>query len=164
MYYIRSMEIKLTQGKVAIVDAEDYEFLCQFKWYALKPTGNKNFYAARGVYDKVSKKRSIQYMHKVLLETSDYVDHKNRNSLDNRRSNLRSATPSQSRMNSTPKGVSKYMGVSWSKSAGKWCAYCCVHGKKKYIGAYSTEIEAAGAYNEWVRGIYGEFANLNKIE
>jgi hypothetical protein len=158
------MEIKLTQGKVAIVDADDYEFLSQFKWYALRPTGNKCYYAARGVYDKVTKKRSIQYMHKVLLETTDYVDHKNRNSLDNRRCNLRSATPSQSRMNSTPKGVSKYMGVSWSKGTGKWQATCTYQGKRKWIGGYNTEIEAASAYNEWVRGIYGEFANLNVVD
>lgn len=163
MYYIRSMEIKLTQGKVAIVDAADYEVLSQFKWYALKPTNNKNYYAARGAYDKVTKRRSIQYMHKFLLDTTDYVDHVNRNSLDNRRSNLRSATPSQSRMNSTPKGRSQYMGVSWSKSAGKWQATCTYQGKRKWIGGYDTEIEAAGAYNEWVKGIYGEFANLNKV-
>lgn len=155
------MEIKLSQGKVCIVDDSDYEFLSQFKWYALRPTGNKCFYAARGIYDNVTKKRTTQYLHKVLLDTNDYVDHKNRNTLDNRRSNLRSATPSQNRMNSTPKGVSKYMGVSWNKN--KWCAYCTYQGKRKYIAGFDTEIEAAGAYNEWVKGIYGEFANLNKL-
>lgn len=157
------MEIKLTQGKVAIVDTADYDVLSQYKWYALKPTNNKNYYAARGTYDKVTKRRSIQYMHKFLLDTTDYVDHINRNSLDNRRSNLRSATPSQSRVNSTPKGVSKYMGVSWSKSAGKWQAHIAYQGKKKYLGAFSDEKEAAETYNEWVKGIYGEFANLNKV-
>ncbi len=157
------MEIKLTQGKVAIVDDADYEFLSKFKWYALKPTGNKNFYAARGNYDKITKKRSIQYMHKVLLETTDYVDHINRNSLDNRRCNLRSATPSQSRMNSTPKGSSEYMGVSWSKSNCKWYAHCTYGGKRQYLGSFNQEIQAARAYDRFVKNIYGEFANLNNV-
>lgn len=156
-------QIKLTKGLSCIVDDEDYGFLNQFKWYALQPTGNRNNYAARGTYDPVTKRRTTEYMHKVLLATSDYVDHKNRNTLDNRRVNLRSATPSQSRGNCTPKGVSKYLGVSWSKGSDKWQANISYGGKKRHLGLFEREEDAALTYNEWAKGIYGEFANLNVI-
>lgn len=156
-------QIQLTQGKTVMVDDEDYEFLSQWKWYALKPTGNKNYYAARGLYDPVTKKRTTQYMHKLLLDTKDYVDHRNRNTLDNRRKNLRSATPSQSRTNCTPKGVSKYMGVSAIKGSFKWQATICFGGKKRHLGSFDTEEDAAKMYNIWAKTFHGEFANLNKV-
>lgn len=155
--------IELTRGKFVKVDDSDYEEMSKFKWYALRPTGNRNYYAARGVYDRVTKKRTTVYMHKMLLATDDYVDHINRDSLDNRRANLRSATPGQSRANSTPKGVSKYMGVSWSKSSAKWQATIAWYGKKKHLGLFDNEIEAAQMYNTWAKAQWGEFANLNVV-
>lgn len=155
-------EIQLTKGMVTMVDDGDYEFLNQFKWYALKPTGNKKYYAARGVYR--NGKRTTEYMHKVLLDTKDYVDHWNRNSLDNQRNNLRSATPSQSRANSEPKGTSKYMGVSWSKGSRKWQVNIAKGGKKYHLGLFDNERDAALRYNSWAKEIYGEFANLNVVE
>lgn len=156
-------QIQLTQGRAVMVDDEDYEFLNQWKWYALKPTGNRNYYAARGVYDLITKKRSTLYMHKVLLDTKDYVDHINRNTLDNQRKNLRSATPSQSRGNCSPKGVSKYMGVSWSKGSQKWQATISYGGRKRHLGYFDKEEDAAMVYNEWAKEVYKEFANLNVI-
>ena len=158
------MEIKLTKGLFVLVDAEDYEFLNQWKWYALQPTGNKNHYAARGVYDLVTKKRTTLYMHKLLLDTKDYVDHKNRNTLDNRRFNLRSATPSQSRGNCTPKGASKYMGVSWSKGSSKWQANITYGGRKRHLGLFDNEKDAALMYNSWAKEVHKEFANLNVVD
>ena len=158
------MEIKLTKGLSVLVDADDYEFLNQWKWYALRPTGNNNNYAARGVYDKVTKKRTTLYMHKLLLDTKDYVDHRNRNTLDNRRSNLRNATPSQSRGNGTPKGVSKYMGVSWSKGSSKWQATISYGGRKRHLGLFDNEKDAALMYNSWAKEVHREFANLNVVD
>lgn len=155
--------IELTQGKVVKVDDSDYLEMSKFKWYALRPTGNRNWYAARGVYDRITKRRTTVYMHKVLLGTNDYVDHINRDSLDNRRVNLRSATASQSRANSTPKGISKYMGVSWSKASNKWQSHISWGGKKKYLGLFDSEIEAARMYDTWAKTQWGEFANLNNV-
>lgn len=77
-------EIQLTQGKVTLVDDEDYEWLSQWKWCA-KDGRNGNFYAFRA-----SKNKST-YMHRLILDTpkGKVTDHINGNGLDNRRINLR---------------------------------------------------------------------------
>jgi len=83
-------EIPLTQGKVALVDAEDYDMLMKWKWFAHKD-GNV-FYATFSLKkDPVTKKRSKLWMHRVIMQTPDgmQTDHINGDGLDNRRKNLR---------------------------------------------------------------------------
>ena len=154
--------IELTKGLRVKVDDEDYENLNQFKWYALQPTRNKNNYAARGIV--LNGKRTIQYMHRVIMESKQYVDHINNDSLDNRRENLRIATPAQSNMNRTSREGSscKYLGVSITK--GKYCAYIGHRGKKYYLGSYNNPNDAAIAYNNKAIELFGQFANLNVIQ
>ena len=94
--------IPLTQGKVAIVDDKDYEYLNQWKWYAHKK-GN-TYYARRSINYKLNgkkKTRTIQ-MHNIVLSKTDVskeIDHKNHNGLDNRLSNLRICTHAQNLAN-----------------------------------------------------------------
>lgn len=86
--------IPLTQGKVAIVDDSDYEWLNQVKWY-LKYVDENRFYAAR--HRKIKGEKKTIYMHRAIMAgdldaiglDSKEVDHRNRNRLDNRRENLR---------------------------------------------------------------------------
>jgi len=80
--------IPLTQGKFAQVDDEDFEYLNQWKWFALKDA--QTFYAARGIYLKGN-----ILMHRQLLGlTNSEVkgEHKDRNGLNNQKENLRVAT------------------------------------------------------------------------
>src|SRR4030065_939634 len=104
-------EIKLTKGKVAIVDDEDYDWLMQWKWRI-----NSIGYAMRTV-KKNGKARKI-FMHRVILNTpSDMCsDHANHNRLDNRRCNLRICTKQQNQANApAPKNNrSGGKGVSWN--------------------------------------------------
>ena len=85
--------IPLTQGKFAIVDAEDYDRLSQYKWQAEKH--KTTFYAKRK-----SKYKSIK-MHREILKPSNGMicDHKNHNGLDNRRCNIRLCTHAQNQHN-----------------------------------------------------------------
>ena len=73
-------KIKLTQGKYAIVDDEDFAYLNQWRWYY------HNNYAVH-----TNKNKSRIYMHRFILNTPKkmFSDHINGNGLDNRRSNLR---------------------------------------------------------------------------
>ena len=93
-------EIQLTQGKVALVDDEDYEYLNQWKWYANEWKGGK-LYAVRNVRKN---KQYIGYesMHRLLSSNKDkklVTDHINGNTLDNRKSNLRICTISENTKN-----------------------------------------------------------------
>ena len=77
-----------------------------------------------------------------------YVDHINRNSLDNRTRNLRWVTPAQNSQNQKPrKHSSRYRGVSWDRGTRKWRATIAVKGKAKYLGIFADEQDAALAYD-----------------
>lgn len=164
-------EIKLTRGLVALVDDEDFDSLSQYKWYANK--GKKTGYYARRI-DTSKCKRTLVSMHRLVMnvQTSDYVvDHKNHNTLDNQKSNLRICTSSQNMCNRTSaKGSSsKYLGVSKTttvrgdKTYYYWKAEIRTKRKYLYLGLFKNETDAAKAYNDAAKKHYGEYANLNNI-
>lgn len=155
-------EVKLTKGKVALVDDEDYEWLNQYSWHA---SGNADgvFYA-RGYF----RGRNVK-MHRLILGILDDLgvegEHIDGDGFNNQRSNLRVATRSQNGANRKGTGVSKYRGVSFQRKRSKpWMAAVQKDKQWKFIGRYHTEKEAAEAYNRVAAEIHGEFAYLNKIE
>lgn len=90
------------------------------------------------------------------------ADHKNHDTLDNRRRNIRNATRSQNMWNRKKTcGRSKYKGVSFAR--GLWRAEVYMHNKLIHRSAYKTEAEAAKAYNKIAKKHYGEFACLNRV-
>jgi len=146
-------EIQLTQGKVALVDDEDFEYLSQWKWYAYK--SNSTFYVEREYIGKAIK------MHRLLMNTPNgmLVDHIDHNGLNNQKSNLRNCTHGQNMQNRRPYGKSKYKGVIFSQN--RFRAQITLGKRNLYLGRYKSEIEAAKAYDEVAKKHYGEFANLN---
>lgn len=156
-----SKAIALTQGKFAIVDEADYEWLNQWKWNL-----NSQTYAVRGFYIGNYKQKTLS-MHRLIIDAplGIFVDHINGNGLDNRRCNLRLCTHSQNHMNRKhhKDASSKYKGVSWHKPLKKWRTQIAVKQKGIHLGYFVSEIEAALAYNEAARIYFGEFAKLNII-
>ena len=91
------------------------------------------------------------------------IDHINNDRSDNRIANLREATRSQQRMNTTGYGSSQFLGVSWHNPSNKWRSRITVNGKTNSLGYYDSESAAATAYNVAAAKHFGEFANLNEI-
>lgn len=157
--------IFLTRGKIAIVDAADYEHLNQFNWCAKKM--GRTWYAVR-TFKRSDGKRCESKMHREVMNAPDGmgVDHMDGNGLNNTRDNLRLATHrqncfnSQSRQNSS----SKYKGVNWHRQNRKWTAQIRINEKPLYLGIFEDEKDAARAYNAAAIKFYGEFARLNDIE
>lgn len=156
-------EIPLSQGKIALIDDTDFEWLNQWKWCAWK--GRTTFYALRN--EKSNGKRITIRMHQLILGISGNVqtDHKDGNGLNNQRFNIRECTVSQNLMNQRKHrdGQSKYKGVSWDKTKKKWTARVCVEGKNKHFGRYCSELEAATAYDLNAAKLFGEFARINQV-
>lgn len=154
-------EIKLTRGKVALVDDEDFEYLNQYKWYAIDCV--HTFYARRK-----ENNRHISMHRQILGLTSSKIqgDHKDHDGLNNQKNNLRIANHSQNQANrkSFKNSSSKYIGVCWKKAAKKWQAAIYQNGSNKHLGSFINESEAAIAYNEAAKIIHGEFANLNILK
>ena len=146
----------LTKGKFAMVDAEDHEGLCRYKWTAL--TIGKKCYAFRNAG------RHCLLMHREITNapTGMVVDHKDGNGLNNCKSNLRVCTHQQNVCNKGPRfATSKYKGVSWDKTKNKWRATTSFKGKPIAIGRFDDEIEAAKARDRKAYELFGEFAYLN---
>ena len=104
-------------------------------------------------------------MHRVIMDAPKgmHVDHINGNGLDNRRENLRLCTNSQNHMNRKTHrdSSSKYKGVSWNKRNSKWQAYIGSGIKRKNLGYFASESDAAKAYDIKAKECFGEFARLN---
>ena len=161
--------IRLTQGKVALVNDKDYEWLDQWKWCY-----DSNGYAVRHEQKKEygKKPRRMVKMHRAVMriKNSDiYLDHINKNKLDCRKENLRIVTNSQNQSNtkvwssnksSGYKGVHKY---NEGKAQKIWGARIMVKGKSVFKGMFKDPKEAALAYNKLAIKYFGEYARLNKI-
>ena len=155
-------QIVLTQGKVALVDDNDFEYLNQFRWY-FSPYG----YAARSK-KKVGGKYPeghTSLMHREIMEikSKSDVDHINGDKLDNRKSNLRLATRSQNMINKdvTKRSVSGLKGVYWFARDKKWISTIVVNYKTIFLGYFKSKEKAARSYKEAAIKYFGEYAYGN---
>lgn len=160
-YYSEALEswcVPLTKGDVALIDEQDVDLVSQYNWYS--QTGNNTKYAAN------KSKASSILLHRLILGDCDTADHINGDGLDNRRTNLRSCSTAENNKNTRKRTScrSKYKGVVFDDSAiNKWKARIYNDGRQIVLGRFSTEEEAAFAYNEAATLHHGKFANLNLL-
>jgi hypothetical protein len=156
------------QAKVMVeihFDEEDYPLVADYRWHVIK-ADNSLMYAVTYATDPDSGSRLLIYMHHLILGQKDgfLPDHKDGNGLNNRRSNLRFATPGQNCANSRPrKGSSRFKGVCFKKGriSRPWQAEIMKNYTKRHLGMFETEEEAAVAYDQAALEQWGEFARLN---
>lgn len=146
-------EIPLTQGQVAIVDDGDANWLGQWKWTACRRRNGK-WHAYRQHEVAPGVMRPITLARQVLgLAYGDpgWADHKNHDTLDDRRANLRVVTPKQNRENQPSRGgSSQFVGVTWDPQRQRWRAQIQIDGRVLNLGRYATEREAAEARDNYV--------------
>jgi hypothetical protein len=163
-------EILLTQGKVALVDDEDFDRVNQYKWYYNAYKG----YATTNITVGPGKQKGI-YMHRLIANTPSgmLTDHRDLDKLNNQKSNLRTCTSTQNCRNKAVqknKKSSRFKGVfiqrdNRSKSM-YWSARIVVNKKqfcKNYPFTPTGEIAAAQTYNDWAQQHFKEFAVLNDL-
>lgn len=150
-------KLKLTKGKFAIVDDEDYKYLNQWKWQY-----SSRGYAVRQKYIN-GKYKEIQ-LHRIVNNTPDgyQTDHINQDRLDNRKLNLRNCTNQQNSFNASLRkdSFSKIRGVSFHKYAHKWRAHIGVLGKHMSLGYFLNIEDAKEARQKAERKYFGEFSTL----
>lgn len=151
---VSSMNITLTRGLSTEVDDDDFGFLSQFKWHAVK--GSSTFYAAR------FEGRTMILMHRVIMGVFDSgikIDHRDGHGLNNHRLNLRPCTHKQNLCNQKGRRDGKFKGVygPMGKKRPRWQVVAF----GKYRGSFGSEEEAARFYDKIATSIGGEFARLN---
>jgi hypothetical protein len=152
--------IPLTRGQNAIVDVADFEFLSKWNWRAQWHINTNSFVACRN-----GPNHSQIKMHRIILNCpqGQVVDHRNHDTLDNRRQNLRIATGVQNNSNRrmTHANTSGYIGVSWKKQSKKWMASLTTERKQKHLGYFDSAKDAALVRDQAAKVHHGEFARLN---
>jgi UDP:flavonoid glycosyltransferase YjiC (YdhE family) len=140
--------VSLTRGYFAQVDDDDYEKINKAKWRAMPVKNNDLVYAGN--------QRGMMHRQIMQAPTGTIIDHIDGDGLNNQRSNLRFCTARQNFGNARKRKTkcsSTYKGV-YARPGNTWKAECA----GKYLGNFSTEVDAAIAYNKAAKTIYGEFA------
>lgn len=135
------------------------------KYYKVRTGGKKEYWVR-------SENKKTIYQHREVLEAklgrkllkTERVDHIDGNGLNNDPENLRLATPLQNSRNQkkkTGKITSQYKGVSLFKRDNKWQSKATVNYKTIHLGYFEQEVDAAIAYDAFVKVEFGEFAKPN---
>jgi hypothetical protein len=154
--------ISVAKGMKALLDSKDFAAVSKFDWTAWKIRGR--IFVARTVLARGARKK--QYLHAFLLKPGrgKNVIFLSGNRLDFRRKNL-AVTDAQGRSahrKISKKGnSSRYRGVSWHKKSGRWQAVIKNREKLEWLGNFSSQKEAAHAYDKRAKQLYGKFASLN---
>jgi len=160
-FSVHMKEIPLTNSPlVALVDDEDFAPVSKYCWHVSQG------YVVHSV-TPLTKLR----LHRVVMrpDKEQLVDHKNHNPLDCRKSNLRIATKADNNRNQILSSKrkagasSEYKGVYWHKRDQKWRAQIGLNYKRIMLGNFSSELEAARAYNRAAKLFFGQFAFLNPV-
>ncbi len=154
-------QIRLTNGKITLID-KAFSWLSQWKWteqggYAYRRVGNSRNKTIKGIF-----------MHREILKVpkGKFTDHINGNKLDNRVKNLRIVTKSQNGANVAKRkhSLNSYKGIHYlkfGKRQKRWEARITIKRKVHSIGRYLTQKQAAKAYDQRAKELFGEFAQLN---
>lgn len=154
--------------KYALIDAADYERVKDFKWCAAWNRTSRSFYAQSS--PPRTRGKTVQLARLILgLVPGDGIeaDHANHATLDNRRPNLRAATPSRNRQNVHRRcdNASGFRGVhlhhNRPKRWARWAARIQSEGVERHLGYFKTAEAAGRAYDAAARELHGEFARVN---
>lgn len=167
-----TVEVKISRGYVAIIDAEDAELVSKHRWYAVIAPDQRR----TRVYASTQINGRTVAMHRLIMNAPRGVDvdHGNGDGLDNRKTNLRLCDDSKNQANCLiARSISGYKGVYWEPQRDRqgklrtnpgtkpWKARLQVSGKRKFLGSFASAEQAAAVYDAAAIEAYGEFAATN---
>jgi len=147
------MRYKTRDGKSFLFSPQDIDLIKAHRWFV-----NQKGYAKSYIDDR------HQGLHNLIMGKcpNKWVDHINGNPSDNRRENLRFATPLENSLNSRKRSTSSspYKGVT-IRPGGRYQARIGLNGKRRSLGYYDSSIDAAMAYDRAALLYFGEYARPN---
>ena len=144
-----------------LIDTEDLEKVIKTDliWHAVGNFCSKTYYAKATTYKQ---KPSTISLHRIIMDVTDpllEVDHKNHNTLDNRKSNLRvvdKSTNKLNRMGANSNSSSGHRNVNWNSDRQQWAVQFW-NGEANECLAYFTDIKQAIKYADQNRSKYGHY-------
>lgn len=141
-----------------LIDDDDFSLISEFTWYH-----NPEGYAL--TRKTIGGKRTSIWMHRLIMDAQagEKIDHIDGDGLNNQRANLRFASAAENMYNrrKNKDASSKYKGVTLVRKTNHWIAGLNYEGKRVYIGYFAIEEDAARAYDQKARELFGEFARTN---
>jgi hypothetical protein len=149
--------------KIVQIDDGDFELVSKYKWYISNSKAQPD-----KLYIYPTTGRPPLAMHRLIMGVTDtmlYVDHIDRNTLNNQRSNLRICSPSENQFNQGPhkRNTTGFKGVCFNSRTQKYIAQIAYKKKDIYGGLFDTPEQAALKYNELAKLYHGEFAFQNVV-
>lgn len=141
-------ELKINSKKygefIILLDDEDYDMVLEKSLVIGIQNPNKTCKYAR-YYTRENGKKKSNLLHRLIVKCPDnsVVDHINRNTLDNRKCNLRTVSQRDNCQNNGNKHGQA--GVGFHKASNKWRAYYHIGDKQISLGYYNTREEAINA-------------------
>ena len=134
-------------------DMNDYDKIKNYCWIETMKDDRYSIPMARDI--NTGKLIKIHY-----IVADKFFDHVDRNPFNNRKYNLRPATPTENARNHKLRNDNKsgFIGVIWDKENNKWLSYIRVDKKHKNLGRFDNKEEAIKARLEAERKYFGKFA------
>lgn len=151
--------VACTMGYTTMFSPEDFALVAENDWSTLAP-GGKN--SKRRYAHRRARTRGEDLLHRAIMRctTGRQVDHRDGNTMNNRRSNLRECSNAQNQMSKHTTGrVGKFRGVH--ETPHGWLATIKKDQVQRHLGYHETAVEAALAYDAAARILFGEFARPN---
>lgn len=149
----------IIDGFTVSIDDEDYWMIEKWHWMVrqLSKTAKRSYLIRKEHGKSILFHREVNKTPPGMV--TDHIDH---NTLNNKKSNLRTCTHGQNACNRELMRVntSGYKGVCRSDSKHGWRARIKVNHQEIYLGAYKTKQEAYEAYRKAAIEIHGEYASL----
>ena len=156
-------KIKLTQGKYALVDDEDFKELNKIKWHVVRSKKNDDRYFYAMTSPWVDGRSKHVRMHRIIMNHPKdmLVHHKDHNGLNNQKRNLQVCSISENLKHQQKRKNREYKGVHYKKDSMRWRAQIMSDGKLVYLGTFKTAKAAALSYDEAARKYHKRFALTN---
>lgn len=156
--YISLYDKKCNEIAKTKIDKKNIDKVKDYKWY-LRGDGYVATNNCRGRY---------VYLHNLICNNKDdcYIDHKDRNKLNNTETNLRCVTASQNQMNKCIMSNNKSgkVGVHWSKEHNSWCVMICKEGNHINLGYFSDYNDAVNCRINAEKSLFGDYRVYNEKE
>lgn len=154
-----SFELK---GQKVLVDEDDIVLIAEYIWH-LHACRNEVYVAAQPGCHHAGRKRTFIRLHRLVMGAGpgQQVDHKNLNTLDNRKANLRVCTHTENTWNSRAQSNSRSGHAGVLRSGDRWSAQIQVHGKHYYLGTYDSIEEAIEVRARAAIEKMGEYARVS---
>ncbi|WP_395000737.1 hypothetical protein [Acinetobacter sp.] len=145
-----------------LLDDEDYELYKDKTWSIYRLKNGK----IGGVVTSYQRHKKL-FLHRLIMSVTDpkiFVDHKDLNTLNNQKLNLRLCSGQENSRNTglSSNNRSGIKGVCWETKVKKWRAAITINSKQVFLGHFTNLQEAADVYDIKAIEIYGEFAKTNK--